>query len=202
MKSKIEKVRITLARIFVLLLIVLIMITGSAWEGGLALAGSVLFCLGLSLATLAAAGRLWCSLYIGGRKTRVLVTQGPYSICRNPLYLFNLLGAMGVALTTKTLLFPAVVFVGFAGYFPWVIAHEEKKLTDRHGAAFAAYAALTPRFWPNLTKLSEPESYQVKPIIFRNHLFSAGGFILLVGVFEFIRGLQGLHLLPILAKSF
>lgn len=202
MKSKIEKVRINLARVFVLLLIVLIMITGSAWEGELALAGSAFFFVGLFLATIAAAGRLWASLYIAGRKTRILVTEGPYSVCRNPLYLFNLLGAVGVALTSKTLLIPSIVFIGFASYFPLVIRHEEKKLILRHGAEFEAYKAKTPRFWPDISKLTEPDIYLVKPIIFRNHLFSAGAFITLVGLMEFIRGMQTLSLLPTIIKLY
>lgn len=202
MKSRIEKVRITLARVFVLSLIVLTMITGSAWEGKLALAGSVFYFVGLFLATIAAAGRLWASLYIAGRKTRVLVTEGPYSICRNPLYLFNLLGAVGVALTSKTLLIAAIVFIGFVSYFPLVIRHEEKKLLLRHGADFEVYKSTTPRFWPDISRLCEPDVYLVKPIIFRNHLFSAGAFITLVGLMEFIRGMQSVSLLPTLFKLY
>ncbi|MGO7726914.1 hypothetical protein ACC713_12320 [Rhizobium johnstonii] len=30
-------------------------------------------------------GRIWSTIYIGGRKNSALVTQGPYSITRNPL---------------------------------------------------------------------------------------------------------------------
>ena len=29
----------------------------------------------------------WATLYVGGRKETVLVTDGPYSACCNPLYL-------------------------------------------------------------------------------------------------------------------
>src|SRR5882762_3924792 len=42
-------------------------------------------------------GRTWCSLYIGGRKTRRLVMAGPYSVSRNPLYVFSVIGATETA---------------------------------------------------------------------------------------------------------
>ncbi|MBN8965496.1 MAG: isoprenylcysteine carboxylmethyltransferase family protein [Rhizobiales bacterium] len=40
-------------------------------------------------------GRTWASLYIGGRKIEQFVTNGPYSVMRNPLYFFSILGAAG-----------------------------------------------------------------------------------------------------------
>jgi protein-S-isoprenylcysteine O-methyltransferase Ste14 len=44
--------------------------------------------------------RLWCTLYIGNRKSVQLVMDGPYSLCRNPLYTASILGAVGVGLQT------------------------------------------------------------------------------------------------------
>src|SRR5690348_8154731 len=43
-----------------------------------------------------AALRFWATLYVGGRKEEQLIMEGPYSICRHPLYLGSLLlGASG-----------------------------------------------------------------------------------------------------------
>ncbi|MGB4295037.1 MAG: hypothetical protein WBJ16_05340 [Smithellaceae bacterium] len=47
---------------------------------------SILFLMGAVLVGVASMGRLWCSLYIAGYKAEILVTEGPYSITRNPLY--------------------------------------------------------------------------------------------------------------------
>ena len=36
-------------------------------------------------------GRIWASLYIEGNKTKNLITAGPFSMVRNPLYFFSLI---------------------------------------------------------------------------------------------------------------
>src|SRR5882757_8547660 len=45
---------------------------------------------GVVLIVLCVMGRTWASLYIAGRKGEKLVSDGPYSVCRNPLYLFSI----------------------------------------------------------------------------------------------------------------
>jgi hypothetical protein len=35
------------------------------------------------IAAVASLGRMWCSLYIAGSKDKELITNGPYSLCRN-----------------------------------------------------------------------------------------------------------------------
>ena len=51
---------------------------------------------GIGLIGVAIIGRLWCTLYLGGRKAAEVVTKGPYSIARNPLYVFSAIGSAGV----------------------------------------------------------------------------------------------------------
>lgn len=54
-------------------------------------------------------GRFWAILYIGGRKNMVVMQDGLCSICRQPLYLFSTLAAVGFGLTLGSVIVTAVV---------------------------------------------------------------------------------------------
>jgi protein-S-isoprenylcysteine O-methyltransferase Ste14 len=64
--------------------------------------------IGLALIVVCILGRTWCALYLGGKKKRQLVRHGPYSIVRNPLYLFSAIGAAGVGLCAGSLVIGAI----------------------------------------------------------------------------------------------
>jgi protein-S-isoprenylcysteine O-methyltransferase Ste14 len=92
--------------------------------------------------------RLWCTLYIGSRKNRRLVTTGPYSMVRNPLYVASILGAVGVGLQTGMVTFALLGGAIAALVFGWVVPREEAHLGDLFGEEYARYCARTPRFLP------------------------------------------------------
>ncbi len=194
--SIIQKLRKKLSWIFVVALIVLIAISESAWEPEVPAVSAVLFLAGCVLVGIACLGRLWCSLYIAGYKTSVVVTQGPYSMCRNPLYFFSLIGVVGIGFASETFTLPVVFFLAFAIYYPLVIRSEEKELLFLHGDKFKAYMESVPRFFPNVSKLKEPEEYVVKPTVYRKHMFDALWFIWIVGLMEIVEMLHELHVLP------
>lgn len=80
----IQTLRIQVSRLFGILMAVMLCISTSGWEEQAPLMAAGLFFLGTILVGLATVGRLWCSLYIAGYKTKHLVTVGPYSMSRNP----------------------------------------------------------------------------------------------------------------------
>lgn len=119
--------------------------------------------IGLACIVLAIAGRAWCTLYIGGRKLESLVSAGPYSVSRNPLYLFTFLGVFGVGLQTGAIL-PGFVFAGLTGgVFAFVVPHEERALRIKFGALYEDYCARVPRFGPRFSAWRDINSLEVDP---------------------------------------
>lgn len=111
-------------------------------------------------------GRAWCSLYIGGRKKAEIVDRGPYSVSRNPLYVFSFIGAFGMGAQTGSLVI-AMLFVAAAVLvFAATVNREEAWLAEAFGPSYAAYKERTPRFWPDFSKWRDQEEIQVRPRFF------------------------------------
>lgn len=107
--------------------------------------------------------RIWAVGYAGGmtRATalgaaRDLVTTGPYSFVRNPLYLGNLLLSIGVTVFTNVYWLIPVLMIGyFIQYLP-IIAVEEKYLLESCGQVYEDYQAEVPRLLPGYRTYSNP----------------------------------------------
>jgi protein-S-isoprenylcysteine O-methyltransferase Ste14 len=194
--SLLVRKRIFLQLVFVLALLFLLLISSSATAERWPLVGAMLFFMGVVLAAVGSMGRLWCSVYIAGYKMNVLVMQGPYSMSRNPLYFFSLIGATGVALGTKTIMVPVLVLFAFAAYYPFVIKSEEAALLKRHGKTFAVYLQVVPRFFPKWSGLFEPNYYIIMPKVVKRHMIFALWFIWPLGFLQLIEMLHRLRMLP------
>jgi len=192
----IEKLRIHITQIFTALLFLIILFTNNAWEANAPLVTQILFLFGAILVGIATMGRLWCSVYIAGYKTEKLITEGPYSVTRNPLYFFSFIGSLGLGLATETMLIPLLIVISFAIYYPKVIKSEEAEMAQLHGQDFARYISNVPAFFPKISILKEPDVYSTKPIVFRKHIFSALWFVWLMGILELIEGLHEINILP------
>jgi len=105
--------------------------------------------------------RFWATLYIAGRKEAFLVTDGPYSVCRNPLYLGSLLLAVGTGLFLKSLLFALALLLVALIYMLTTVPVEEEFLRARHGEHYEAYIRRVPRYWPNSAGFYTPNQLTV-----------------------------------------
>lgn len=155
---------------------------------------------GVLLIFLGVVGRLWSTLYIGGRKSSEVVTGGPYSMTRNPLYVFSTLAAAGVGAQIGSI----VATIGFgllcAGAFYIVILREEKYLKEVLGAPYQAYLAKVPRFFPKLSLYEEGETGSFKPRLLRTTLLDGLVFLVALPAFELIDGAQQSGILPVLFR--
>ncbi|MCU0915650.1 MAG: isoprenylcysteine carboxylmethyltransferase family protein [Planctomycetes bacterium] len=193
-----QRRRKAFSRLFVAALGAVVLISESYWDARGMIVGDLLFLIGLVLVGVATVGRLWCGLYIAGYKTNTLITVGPYSVCRNPLYLFSLLGGIGLGLANETVTLALVIAAAFLSYYPFVIGAEEKNLLRIHGVDFDRYVANTPRLCPSWNRLREPEEYTVRPRAFRRAIFDAMLFVWMAGVLELVEALHAHHVLPTL----
>jgi protein-S-isoprenylcysteine O-methyltransferase Ste14 len=111
---------------------------------------------------IAIAGRGWSLLYIGGRKNSELVTTGPYSVSRNPLYFFSLVGIAGIGAQTGSLLSMSALVLAAYLAFDMAMRGEEGYLGNRYGGAFDDYRREVPRFWPDLSLWRECEDVPLR----------------------------------------
>ena len=189
--------RIFFTRLFALIPLALLVCGKSHWTGNSPAIAAFLFVSGTIAIGVAILGRLWCSLYIAGRKDRVLVVNGPYSLSRNPLYLFSFFGAVGIGLATQTFTIPLILTAAFMIYYPQIISREETKLSLLFPKEFPAYKASVPRFFPHHLRPLEVDDYAVNPKIFRRHMGSAVWFIWILGLLKIVELLHSYRLLPI-----
>ena len=186
--------RILISRIFAVIFLLIFFFSEPAlentgWE-------ALLFLFGLILVGFATVGRLWCSLYISGRKSSQLVIHGPYSVSRNPLYFFSFLGAIGLGLATEIITLALVLSFSFLFSYRSVIHSEERFLENTFGDSFRSYCATVPRFLPKWSQHNELETLEVAPKIFLRSVYEALWFAGLVGLLEFLEGIKELIDIP------
>ena len=116
---------------------------------------------GLAAALIGELWRLYALGYSGEHTRRTdleapeLITAGPFSLCRNPLYLGNILNAFGVAwaaaggwsLGGHIAVLACCALTTFAVYGQ-CIAAEERFLRERFGQEYLDYCARVPRLLP------------------------------------------------------
>jgi len=105
--------------------------------------------------------RFWATLYVGGRKGSVVVAEGPYSVCRNPLYLGSFLLAAALGLFIKSWAFAVGILYVSLRYILVRVPAEEKQLKERHGEEYVQFCRRVPRFIPRLSLFHTPPEITV-----------------------------------------
>lgn len=191
--------RIMISRIFLVIIFFIYIFTTHSWRSG-GLIDVIFEFSGLILIVISTYGRIWSFVYICGRKTNELVTLGPYSVTRNPLYLFSFIGAAGLGLASKNIAVLGVVIFAFLIFYPYVIRWEESELERVHGEKFRQYAAAVPRFIPRTLSFKEPETYEIYSRKFRSVFFDAMWFFWFFIIFQIVEKMKQSGIIPILWK--
>ena len=166
------------------------------WRPGSA-AHELIEWLGVLLIVICIIGRTWCSLYIGGRKDTELVTLGPYSISRNPLYFFSTIGAAGIGAQFGSVVLAVIAGLISIAIFCLVIRQEEQLLSDLHGAPYDDYRQRVPFLVPRLSLWKDADVLEVRPPRIVMTFIDASLMLLAVPISELIEYLQERAILPV-----
>jgi len=153
---------------------------------------------GYFLVTICALGRVYTSAFLGGYKNEQLITYGPFSIVRNPLYFFSLVGIAGLSMMTSHLLFMVFNPVLFYTMYTRLIKREEGFLLEKFGSPYRDYLAAVPRLMPRFSLYHAPEEIHVQPHFVNKALMDAIWWFVPYPLFELIELLHEKDILPTL----
>lgn len=188
------RLRLTLA--WYVIVILLVAVSHRPLAQGIA--GSFADIAGLLLMSSAALGRIWTSTFIAGQKDAQLVTHGPYSICRNPLYALSIVGSAGVGLAAGSAVLTVATFALVLVVSLRAIGAEERFLLSRHDAAFRRYCTEVPRLLPAWKRYAPPPVIEVNVLVYAKAFRDAGSFILIFVILQLVDALRAARLLPTL----
>jgi protein-S-isoprenylcysteine O-methyltransferase Ste14 len=112
--------------------------------------------LGAAIVACGEALRLWAVRHIGvisrTRSDRLgpLVSSGPFSLIRNPLYVANIALWVGFALSARLVWMVPIVIAVLAIEYHAIVRWEESLLEKRRGEEYRAYLGRVPRWIPSL----------------------------------------------------
>lgn len=157
---------------------------------------------GYFLLAISAFGRAWASVFIAGKKNQQLITEGPYSMTRNPLYFFSFLGFLGAGLAFESILVAVAFSVIFFITHWTTILKEERNLSGYFPDTFPAYKASVPRFLPAPWKLEYPEEVTLSPRVYTKAMLESALVLLVFPVAMLVDWAHANGLLPVMLKLF
>lgn len=160
------------------------------WSGDLASIAGLLLMAGAAL------GRVWVSAFIAGYKDERLITTGPYSLCRHPLYGLSLLGGLGVGLASRSLVILAITMLLLGVLCIRAIRDEERMLAARQAEAFRRYRDEVPCLIPRTLKSRAPPELQLNVAHYWKAFLDAGSFIALYAAIAVLDSMHAADVLP------
>jgi protein-S-isoprenylcysteine O-methyltransferase Ste14 len=184
-----QRIRIAALRILFIICLPLLIFTKSAWAEP-EWVFEILEVAGILLIIAAVLGRFWAILYIGGHKNQTVMQDGPYSICRHPLYLFSTIGVTGFGLMLGTLLITALLGTAVFLILTATAKREEAFLRSEFGPAYDVYAARVPQILPKLSLFQTEPNVQVNIRTLRVNLFDSFVFLALIPIADLMEAVK------------
>lgn len=194
------RTRVLASRAFGAGVLALLLVSASAWRvPGPRPVAHLLFVAGLAAAVVGFLGRLWALVFIGGRKKSSLVVAGPDALCRHPLYLFSLIGDLGLGLCAERFAVVALFLGAALLILPGAMRREERFLEERF-VDYGDYQRRVPALLPRWSSRPSNDGVYVEARAMRRALVESGGFLVAPALIEFLARLQAAETLPYLFR--
>ena len=135
MKNRVARYRLLFSKMLLLAFIVTLIIFDHGAIDNEAVSIS-LDVIGFVFVLIGGFGRIWASLYIEGNKIGKIISKGPYSMMRNPLYVFSLILLIGYCLAIQSIIIASVFIILFVLIYVPTIYNEEKRLLSAHNERY------------------------------------------------------------------
>jgi hypothetical protein len=140
--------------------------------------------------------RVYSSLYVGGRKNNELVTDGAFSIVRNPLYVGSFIATVGLGLLTISLSITLLLIGAFAICYAYTVDREELYLSRKFGDNYTRYTQEVPRWLPKLSLWYAPRELNIKPYFVLRTILDGAVFFLAIPILETVCELRVQNVIP------
>lgn len=152
---------------------------------------------GIILLIIGAFGRAWTSAYISGFKNKKLITTGPYSISRNPLYFFSFLSFLGAGLVFRSILLTFFFTLIFFLMHWSTILKEERRLKRIFGRPFESYMESVSRFFPKSLEVDHQKTIRFSSKHFTKAVMDCSLILIVIIFANIIEWFQLHSMLPI-----
>jgi len=141
--------------------------------------------------------RMWSMFYLGSRKSRELVTEGPFSICRNPLYVGTFMILTGLSLCFENLVMLIFATSVAIPVHVAVVWREERHLKQLFRDEYEAYSRATPRFLFRLGSYHSSEQVSVSTKVTRRVVIDVLGVAMVPALADLVDTLHVQGILPV-----
>lgn len=152
--------------------------------------------IGITLTSICAMGRIYSTAFLGGHKNETLITHGIYSVLRNPVYFFTLLGITGVAFMSNHISVMIGLPIFFFMMYSQLINRKQEFLLQKFGNEYRQYSQSTYALWPNFSNYTAPDVIDLNPRYLTKSILDAVWWLAALPIIELSEYLHTQHILP------